>query len=551
MAEPVNLRTASQKATKILGKHVVETENETAEARRRVGTQASAPAFYVFNAEDGEGFVLISGEDQMPEVVAYSYTGRFDASNMHPGLVGMLDYYTQVVNDVRNGEATVEKTKHRAAAKVIVAPLCKAEWGQSAPYNTLCPNKNEEECPVGCVATAMAQIMYHFTWPEVGRGTSRYASGISGVGVLISNFSEHYYAWNDMRPTTKENKESEASAAAVAQLSYDCGVATRMKYDPEGSGTNDDLAMAAFYTYFGYKASTLDLLRRECYATQKEWNDLVKAELNANRPVLYGGYSSSGEAGHEFIIDGYDELDNFHVNWGWDGTSNGYYSIVTLNPARTSTSYNKSQSMVCGIEPDATGEDTIPRQWRTYIETAPTIAIEKVELGTNFTVKINRIFNITHYAHTWTIAAALYDLNGNQLQVVTSTSSTGKNTQELRSFYGMETLAATAKLPTDLADGYYSLRAVARQLNYEEFILPDTEGGSELNNIYLQVKDGVAYFLEELPTGVEQVEADVQAVSHTYYDLAGRRIKTAPKGVVLDRQTLSNGKQITRKVFVK
>jgi len=550
MASPVGFGKAMSKAKRALGKEVVSTENLTAEVRARMGEASASPSFYVFNAEDGQGFVIISGEDQMPEVLAYSHTGRFDATNIPPALVSMLDNYMEVVDEVRNGEMTVEASPRRAEeATPVVGPLCRSQWGQDKPYNTLCPSKDGEKCPVGCVATALAQIMYHFAWPVTGTGSNMYASGISGVGVLKSNFYEHTYAWDVMEETTRKNLASEAASAAVAQLSYDCGIATRMSYDPEGSGTNDDLAMAALYTYFGYRASSLRIEHRACYATQEEWNDLVKSELNANRPVLYAGFDSR-YGGHEFIIDGYDDAGFFHVNWGWNGSSDAYYSIVTLSPSRMSISYSLEQSMVCGIEPDETGEDKTPQQFRIYMEDAPTMIQESISLGHSAILTLNNFFNYSRTAHTWTCAVALYSLDGEQLAFVSNPENSNYTTQIL-SLKGYSRADISIAIPEDTPDGYYSLRAVFRQEGYDDFILPDMVGGSERNNLYVQVKDGVAYFNAELPDGINTIATNTNVVTHDYYDVSGKKLSRITKGIVIDRQTLPNGQQIVKKIAVK
>lgn len=549
MAKPIGINRAANRASSLLGKSVTATESVTNEVRSRVPVQSAAPAYYVFNATDTQGFVIISGDDQMPEVVAYSYTNWFNAADMHPALVEMLSDYTQLVNDVRAGLSDAPAMAPAVGAKAVVAPLCASEWGQDKPYNTLCPQSGGKDCPVGCVATAMAQIMYHFRWPEVGEGTVRYASGISGVGVLSSIFSDHHYAWDIMGKTKAENLESEEAAAAVAQLSYDCGVATRMSYAPEGSGTNDDLAMSALYTNFGYKASPLRIEYRSCYATQEEWNDLVKSEINANRPVLYGGYTSQN-SGHEFIIDGYDVNDFFHVNWGWDGTSNGFYSIVTLRPERSSSSFSESQSMVCGIEPDTLGSDKTPRQWRLYQYEAPSVKVDSIELGSSFTFTLGKWYNYSRTAHTWTYAVALYDLNGNQLKVLSSTGSSA--TVQYLSYYGpSKPVSVTAKLPEDLADGYYTLRAVYRQREkdangkdiYKSYELPNMVGGQERNNVFIKVEGGIATLNIELPVGIHQLSADTSATVRTeYYDLGGRRIAEPQSGqIYIIRQFHANG----------
>jgi len=514
VAGPIDFDRARFKAELFLRKDVVATNALTTKVRQRVTVKSPSPAYYVFNSADGKGFVVISGDDAMPLVLAYSFTNFFDAEKMHPGLADLLGSYTELVNEARCGNVDMENPSFASAPKLSVQPLCDSQWGQEAPYNTLCPQKNGEECPVGCVATAMAQIMHHFKWPVVGKGYMRYASGISGVGVLSSNFYEHYYAWEEMKATKKENMASEAASAAVAQLSYDCAVSVKMSFDPEGSGTNDDLAMAALYTYFGYKASPLHIEYRDCYATIEEWIELVKSEISANRPVLYSAVSGTG-GGHEFIIDGYDEEDNFHVNWGWDGSADGYYPIISLRPKRTSVFYSDVHQMICGIEPDSLGSDVIPQQWRLYQYTSPEVTVDTCEVGSSFKYSLGKYYNRSRTAHTWTYAVALYTLDGNQLDVF---SKKGKNsTEQYLSYYGpTQSPSINVTIPAEIPDGYYVLSSVYRQREtdadgndiYADYVLPNMEGGSELNRIPIYIHDGIIEFNQNPPIVDEDVNQD-------------------------------------------
>lgn len=548
-ASPVSPGKASAIAQLTLGGKKVHSESVNAEAKARIGASgAEAPAFYIYNAADGKGFVIVSGESDMPEVVAYSYDSRFDVDNMHPGLVDFLCYYTEVVNDVRSGDAEVEQMTKARAGKAVVGPLCKAQWGQDKPYNTLCPKIDGVNCPVGCVATAMAQIMYHYRWPKVGEGSFRYASGISGVGVIGSNFYEHEYNWDAMCNTLEANLSNAEASAAVAQLSYDCGISTRMKYGAEGSGTYDDNAMKALYTYFGYKASELDFQRRDCYATINEWTTLVKSYLDNDSPVLYGGLSKNG-GGHEFIIDGYDSEDYFHVNWGWDGSSNGYYSIVTLNPKNTSYAFTEEQSMVCGFVPDVEGTDKTPKQWRIYMKEAPSVSRESVALGEKFTFTANDFRNMTTTAYTWVIGTGLYDRYGKFVKLLSSKTST-KNKLQILSYYGYNYYDVSSTMPANLADGYYELRVLFCQDGYSDFIMPDMVGGNVLNKVPVSVENGVAYF-NKIPTGIDSMPADGNAViARRYYTVDGLSIAAPVSGqVVIERMTMSDGtvKSIKRK----
>ena len=555
-ASVVDRRKAENIAKTFLNKKLSE-DISAAGAKIRGGESFyDSPQYYIFNAEDGEGFVIVSGESDMLEVLAYSYDCALNLDDMHPALKGLLSCYSQAVDNIRNGIGSAEEyfgnepalnTKKRSAgASKAVSPLCKCSWGQDKPYNRLCPQVDGKTCPTGCVATAMAQIMYYYQWPKVGMGKELYASGISGVGVIGSDFSQHYYDWEAMRATTNENLGDEKSASAVSQLCYDCGIATRMKYGVDGSSTNDDLAMSALYTYFGYKASKIDLLFRSCYATQDEWNDVVKSFLDNGSPVLYGGYSN-GDGGHEFLIDGYNANGLFHVNWGWDGMSNGYYSIVSLAPSHSNAAFSVGQTMVCGFEPDYSGEDITPRQWRMYMKNPPTVNEESVKLNESFDVCLNNVFNASLTARTWTFAIGLYDKDDNQVAVITSTKNRNYTIKVLAS-YGNTKFDLSAKIPVSIPNGDYTLRAVFRQSGHDDFILPNMEGGESLNRIPLRVKDGVAYFnMETLP--VEGVKTHI--VKETYYfGLDGRELKEPLKGrVCIKREIMNDGSERVVKVF--
>ncbi len=537
-AQTISPETAYKRAEEFLGKELVESKLDKKSISRRCQKKYTEPEYYIFNASDGNGFVIVSGEDKLPSIVGYSYDNAFNVENIHPSLSAFLDSYADYVNDVRCGVANSNLRSNKISSSV--KPLCSSKWGQDAPYNSKCPVVDNKTCPVGCVATAMAQIMHHFKWPQKGEGEAIYATGISGWSPLSSNFSEHVYQWDAMKDLTSENKSDELAAEEVAKLSFDCGVATKMSYSPEGSGTHDDLAMYALYTYFGYKASTIHLERRDCFRDQDEWDDYVKSELNANRPVLYGGYSTTG--GHEFIVDGYDSNGLFHVNWGWDGKTNGYFALNTFT-------YSTNSSMVCGIEPDVTGEDKTPHQFRLFLEDAPEVNVDdSIALGESFNVNLGVYYNYSKTAHTWTIATALYDLEGNQLKVLSSKTAS-KYTQQILSYFLGTVKTIKTTLPSTLKDGFYYIRCVARQQGYDEFILPDMFGGSYLNAIPVCVRNGVAYFGDETVS----ISPVTNTVSREYYSLSG--IKLSPsnnsKGMVIERIINSDGSITSRKVYLK
>lgn len=501
-AGPVKFSDAAQKASKVLGKNVVVTQQQANKAPARLQAITS-PAFYVFNAEDGRGFVIISGDDKMPEVVAYSPSNYFDTTNMHPGLVDMLDFYTEVVDDVRQGLVTVSAPLMQSGIQTGVEPLCQTAWGQGDPYNNLCPTIGDEHCVTGCVATAMAQIMYYHQWPEKGTGSaSYYYSPLERE--ISSNIGEHAYNWSAMKLTRQENRDSEEASKEVAQLCYDCGVAVHMGYGLGASSAYENHAVEAFYRHFGYRSSTIEQKSRASFDSQDEWNALLKSELDAKRPVLYSG--EDGEGGHEFIIDGYDADGNFHVNWGWHGLANdGYYSILTLEPRGVSPAYTFSQNhhMVIGIMPDPTGKD---HQCKVSMAEGPSVEVAQTDLGSYFQYMHGTFYNMALDTHKWAVDCALYSLEGKQLCLLTDETSQ----YTVKSLGGYRTGTWT-NIPADTPNGYYTLRTVFRLIEkdaddkdlYNEHVLPITEGPSDMNQIYVQVANGVAYFNVEVNSDLE------------------------------------------------
>jgi hypothetical protein len=326
-----------------------------------------APAFYMFNSDDGEGFAIVSGDDDFPEIIGYSDKGQLIENGSLPdALLSYLEAYSRYVADVRSGVAN-PPMREEAGNSIAnpVAPLCTSTWGQGYPYNDYCPKIGVNTCPVGCVATAMAQIMYYHKHPERAKGrvvynTENQKIGSSGYISENLNTDEHIYQWDLMRDnaTLMVGAANAASRNAVAQLSYDCGVASKTMYDITGSASFESDAIYAFCNNFNYSRSTTQLVLRECVATQKEWNDLVIKELNERRPIFFCGSSTKGEGtdatGHAFVIDGYDNTGNVHVNWGWDGVADGFYNIITLDMGEYA--FSETQCMIIGIKKNLAGE---------------------------------------------------------------------------------------------------------------------------------------------------------------------------------------------------
>lgn len=300
------------------------------------GTVEVAPdaEYYVFNASQNQGYVIVSGEDSLTELVGYSDSGTIDMDNLPDNLSSWLEAYAEYVKAVRRSEAEPFKNNLLASYPTIRPLLGEIQWNQSMPYNDMCPYDSEagERCPSGCVATALAQIMKYWEWPVNGVGSYSYTSN---YGVLSADFTKTYQ-WDKMRDIynayydadwniIKEWTQEEGDA--VAQLMADLGVALEMGYAPGGSGSNDIMVERAMRNHFRYEVENHPRLSM----ASSEFVDLLVTELRQSRPVYFSGGSASG-TGHAFVVDGCNSDGYFHVNWGWGGMSNGYFNVNYMNP---------------------------------------------------------------------------------------------------------------------------------------------------------------------------------------------------------------------------
>lgn len=321
-------------------------------------------AIAVMGYKDG-GFAVVSTDDLMPEVLGYSDT-KFDTNTKNEGLKWWLEAMDAA------GKAIVANGKPRKLVKpdpnkfkTSVAPMCTTKWGQAAPYNNYCPpgvsggpsdghdyGNNSDRCVVGCVATAMAQVLAHNRYPVNGTGgTHSVEVKQSGGGkkTFTVNFDEATYDYDNMLDVYVEGEYTEEEAKAAALLSYHCGVASDMEYGIEGSGAYSQNAAEGLRRNFGIETAV-------CYdrdssgKTETEWMEMIFNELSNDRPMMYAGGSYYGYqmVGHEFVFDGYDETGKVSVNWGWDGQDNGYYDVSLLNVEGYEWKYQ--QDMIIGIE---------------------------------------------------------------------------------------------------------------------------------------------------------------------------------------------------------
>ena len=382
-------------------------------ALQDITAQTPFTEFYVFAAPEG-GFALVSGDDCVKPVLAYSVNNRFVAEDMPANIRSFLEGYEREIRwwkrhsskDIPTSPlqvAGVEKESSLPGAwrelldgavpppvvSTAVAPLLTTTWDQSPYYNALCPTNggDAERAVTGCVATATAQVMKYHNHPATGYGSHTYSSSRTVNGTqytynnLTANFGATTYQWSQM-PNALTSASTTAQVNAVATLMYHIGVADEMAYSPEASGAQNYNSLGSISAssqtslmkYFKYRPNMVVLRRGD--ESDADFASRLRSELSLSRPILYSGSDEGG--GHSFVLDGYDNNGYFHVNWGWGGYFDDYYAIGGLEPAGGGTganmgSYNLDNVALTGIRPNTS--------WSTSVNTTVYVGMQNAATG--------------------------------------------------------------------------------------------------------------------------------------------------------------------------
>lgn len=356
-------------------------------------TGTDCPLYYVFSISDG-GFLIAGADDRSEGLLGYTDNGDFDDIRQNPAFQSWLSDCTAALkwlSTMPDYNASATRSETRATTLIPVAPLLgEIKWDQDLPYNKYTPVREVGgqmiTTPTGCVATATAQVMMYHKWPETGTGS--HTNKLEPTQTV--DFSQSVYDWAKMKDTYSATDDDE-SADAVARLMYDLGCALDMNYsaNPRISLAYPEAIVYALATYFKYDKG-ISINHRSSYGYE-QWNELLRAELQASRPVLYGGSNASNE-GHQFILDGYDANGLYHVNWGWGGKANGYFAINYLNSAYQGTGgaeggFNVGQEAITNVMPDRDGSSIA----KPRLEITAPIAYDSETNKFKFTVKNNGI----------------------------------------------------------------------------------------------------------------------------------------------------------------
>lgn len=324
---------------------------------------ASCRGLEVYGQTDG-GFAIMASDDHLPALLAYSPDGHFSLNSANPGFNWWINAVTRRLS-LMNMPLVAGTKPDTTLFAPSVEPLLTSLWGQREPFKFMCPfdhfvpdrsldgtyQPDSGHYVVGCGPAAMAQYMRYYKYPKRGIGTASVVVKYDEGNVTHTvDFAAATYNWDEMLDDYQGDYTT-AQGMAVAQLCYHCGVAAKTTWNYMGGGTVDANIVRAFIDNFGYN-DTAHFVPRSRY-DEPTWMNMVYSELSAGHPIFYSAKDINLEegiiAGHNFILDGYDENGLVHVNWGWYGVENGYFDLEIL--AVRQYTYDDWQAMYVGLYP--------------------------------------------------------------------------------------------------------------------------------------------------------------------------------------------------------
>ena len=315
------------------------------------------PVMHIINYEGG-GFSIISGDNRIEPMLAYADEGVFNENpkNYPEGLLSWINHIKSTIGYIRNNnvETPEELLNHWKVSESVgksraipetsfdceegeimddyrVNPMLSTTWHQSDPFNW---NMDIIECngtlkyqSVGCLPLAISQILKYWEYPT-------------------------NYNWNNM-PNTTATSETRRLISDVQRFYAQY---TEITSDCDGTAAAEFYMDEVLKEDFGYQSAIMANYDRNC----------VKRELlYERRPVLFTGDSS--DSAHVWIADGIHDwcvcvVDmngnigannylHFHMNWGWGGLYDGWYSCGNFNIPAENTTYDRNLRIVYNIEP--------------------------------------------------------------------------------------------------------------------------------------------------------------------------------------------------------
>ena len=505
---------SKEEAADIASSFLQKRHNRSKDGRRGVAykrpsmkVSAVNNGIYAVKIETG-GFVLVANSDKTYEILGYNEKGSFDTNSMPSNVKAWMEFMGHEVEQINRSEKALYRLPE--TDRSAIEPMTTSKWNQGDifigdAFNFKCPVYSGYYCYTGCVATAMAQLMYYHKWPQDATTTIPAYTSNSSIGVL-DELEPTVFQWDEMLDEyigkDLANVDS-ASAIAVGTLMRYCGQGAKMNYGPGGSSASNVAALDALKNYFGYNINAYYADRSDY--SPVEWDELIYSELKAKRPVLYSGQSTGG--GHAFICDGYDGEGMYHINWGWGGNHDGYYLLNIANPgnndgtgaSQTEDGYSFIQSALIGVQPTE-----IPAEPQTGL-TAGTVS----DNGESLTIDIRNLTGATLPGRIY-FGYGVIDDEGNVVEMLQNAY-----VNDLGNNYGFSTYSLQhSTISNKLDDGIYKISAA---YSNDEGVTWQACYGSDKNYAVVTVADKAVSNVEIHPLTCEIVieSAEITTTGYT------------------------------------
>ena len=348
--ELLNIETKAQGVTRKYSSSDISTVTKDCAARMTKSGFDSAielpgELLYVVNFKDDMGAAVLSADDRTGDIVlCVTEAGSMDvndfyaASDMYSSLSsitksgedGAEDDFTSdlgeltipslllsnIILSIENNGTTNNTISTKAlSAETKYGPYVPVKWGQryvgtntsNKVFNRYTPNNY----PAGCVVIATAQVlMSNSNFSFSHNGYPCYRSTMLGV----AHYSNPSYA---------------GSSAAQDQAGYfvwglgDNSLLCNVTYGSNGTSGTINGAKRTFEAFL-YNNVT----KHSGFGSSNQ--NLATTQLQAGRPLYMGGKPSWSLSGHAWVLDGVWG-NYYHINWGWDGACDGYYTKGVFN----------------------------------------------------------------------------------------------------------------------------------------------------------------------------------------------------------------------------
>lgn len=440
--------------------------------------QPEGAPFYIFNRAGG-GFVIVSGIDAALPVLAWSEESSISYDDMPINLAEMLDLYRyQIANRRKSAEpASAEEIArwdprgdHLLRLDIPASmDLQTADWGQGSPYNRFCPYDSVGQKTItGCTATAISELLYFYKYPKAGKGT---LPGYTKGGITIPSTKLGYdYEWDLMIPKYKGATYTEEQADAAARLIFDIGKMCQAKYGHDATSASLSGGIPKLATYFGFDKANIRYSRT--FLSDDSWRDVIKNEIASGHPVLMSASNPSG-TGHSFIADGYDSQGRLLINWGWNGSSNGYYYVGAFYG-----SYNSGNVAFVGVRPNEGGDYVA--NFALYHTTSSgteyrgvTYTNGTVSPGKEFSIRFGALYNYGFRSESVEVNFGHFDRNGNMKCLLRENNLSASLSSSSYSWWSSVTLKVPDSVTIEDGDYMEPLYRVSGATKWQRFLNAD------------------------------------------------------------------------------